>query len=161
VPSEPAGPRLAHRRREHELFPQVEKLVGVDVVADVVVGAFAKHLFVDTSTVGPVAQVAGEGWAASANVEGKLNPAVRLRDGGIVQIGRNGHRPRQGTEIGGAAIGLSVRLPRRPTWSDTEDALHEGGFAFALGAFPVAVDVGRDLEAGVAEVAAEPGDLPP
>src|SRR4051794_24673151 len=41
---------------------------------------------------------------------------------------------------------------------DTEDTSHLVGLAATLGAFPVAVRVGGDLEGGVAEVAAEPGD---
>jgi len=55
------------------------------------------------------------------------------------------------------AIGLSVRSSLRV--SDAEDALHQRRLPLALGAFPVAVDVGGDLEARVAEVAGEPGDL--
>lgn len=39
VASEPAGPRAADGRWEDELVPEVEQLVGLDVVANVVVGA--------------------------------------------------------------------------------------------------------------------------
>ena len=55
-------------------------------------------------------------------------------------------------------VGVRVGV-RRSAASDREGSLHLGGLQLPLGTFPVAVDIGRHLERGVAEVPGEPRDL--
>jgi hypothetical protein len=70
---DPPRPRLANRRRQHELVPELEEVVGVDVEAHVVLSSLAEHLLVDSSAVASVVEVVRERWPAPANVERKLD----------------------------------------------------------------------------------------
>jgi len=94
----PACPRLPNRERQYELVPELQQPVGVDVEAHVVCGSLSQDLFVDTGTIAAVVDVIGQGCAAPANVEGKLDSAARLRQRLVVEVGGHGDWPRGGAK---------------------------------------------------------------
>ncbi len=95
----PVRPCAPNRRWQYELVPELEQLVGVDVKAHVVFGPLAQDLLVDAGPIGAVVEVVGEGWAAPANVERKLDSPARLGARRFVKVVGHGHRPRCGAEL--------------------------------------------------------------
>ena len=55
-PAKPVGPSPPHSRLQHQLIPQLELLIGIDVTPDVILGALAQYLLVDTCSVLGTAQ---------------------------------------------------------------------------------------------------------
>jgi hypothetical protein len=53
--------------RQHEIWPQVDQVVDVDVEAHVVIGALTEDLFVHPSTILAVREVVVARWAAPAH----------------------------------------------------------------------------------------------
>src|SRR6266550_1304916 len=98
---------------------------------------------------GPVAQLVEQG-TFNPKVTGSI--PVRPIEENPANKAMSKLRP---SRVGGRWSTGGVRLP-----SDREGALHLGSLELALGALPVAVDVGCHLQGGVAEVSGEPGDLP-
>ena len=68
VTPKPVGPCPPNGRRQDELVPELAELVGVNVEADVVFGAFPKDLLVDARPVGAVGQVVGQRRSAPTDV---------------------------------------------------------------------------------------------
>jgi hypothetical protein len=58
---EPAGPGAPNRGWQHELVEELAQLLGLDVEAHVLLGAFSQDLLVDAGTVRAVGQVVGYG----------------------------------------------------------------------------------------------------
>jgi hypothetical protein len=75
----PVDPCSPDRRRQYELIEEIAQLLAVHVEADVVLGPLAEHLLVNPCTVGTGVEVIGDRRAAPTDVQGKLDPAARLR----------------------------------------------------------------------------------
>ena len=84
---DPRCPRPPDGRRQHELVPELEELVGVDVELHVVLRSLPKNLLVHPSPVHPVVQVIENRSAAPANVKRKLNYARRLVAAVVAEVG--------------------------------------------------------------------------
>jgi hypothetical protein len=69
VPEEPVCPGPSHGRGQHELVEEFDELVNIDVEPNVVLGAFAKNLLIDTEAVGSLPEVVGDGRIAPSNME--------------------------------------------------------------------------------------------
>jgi hypothetical protein len=100
VGPQPTGPRVSDGGWEDELFPEVQKLVCVDVVPNVILGAFSQDLLVDSCTIGSIVEVVDHRCAAPPDVERQRDPPSRLRMSGHIEIGRDGHRSGCGSKRG-------------------------------------------------------------
>jgi hypothetical protein len=91
VTFKPICPGLPNRRRENELIPKVQKHVNIDEVADVLFGAFSKHLFVHPGSVCSISQVICESRTAPVDVKWQFDPAGCLLEIRILDVTRYGH----------------------------------------------------------------------
>ena len=90
---DPARPRLPDGRRQHELVPELEQAIGVDVETHVMFRSLPQHLLVHAGPIGPLGEVVRDSWAAPANAKGELDSTTRFRQGRVVQVDRNRYGP--------------------------------------------------------------------
>lgn len=107
---DPACPRLPNCGRQHELVPELEEPIGVDVEAHVVCGSLAQDLLVDAGPIAAVVEVIDQGWAAPTDVERQLDSAARLWQNRVVQVDGHGDGPRCGTTFTGSRLCHSERF---------------------------------------------------
>jgi hypothetical protein len=94
VTFKPICPGPPNRRRQNKVIPEVEKSINVDKAADVLFGAFSKHLFIHTGSICSISQVVGERGAAPSDVEWQLDLAGCPFEIGILDVIRDRHRAR-------------------------------------------------------------------
>src|SRR5262249_20107660 len=99
---DPPRPRLSNRRRQHELVPELDELVSVDVKAHVVFCSLAQDLLVHASPVGRVVEVVRDRRTAPTNVEWKLDSTACLWC--RVEVVGNRYRPRRGSELRSSCV---------------------------------------------------------
>lgn len=98
---EPSDPAPSDLGRKHQPIPKSEKLVDLDVEPDIVVGPLPENLLVDARPIDRVVQVIGERGAAPTNVMGQLDLARGLDQVSVIDVVRNGDRPRRRSKLRG------------------------------------------------------------
>jgi hypothetical protein len=92
--SEPSGPGFPYVRGQDEIVETLLELCDVDVEPHVVFGTLPEYLFVDPESVGQALQVVSSQWSAPSDMPGQDDDARRLRDAGVIDVVRDGNRPR-------------------------------------------------------------------
>lgn len=70
---EPIRPGTTNVRRQDQVVPQFQKMIDIDVEANVLSGSFSQYLFVDPGSVPAIIKVIRLGRAAPAHMHRKLN----------------------------------------------------------------------------------------
>jgi len=68
-------PRPASPWGQHQFVDEPDELVNIDVESNVVLGAFAQNLLIDTDAVGSLPEVVGDRRIAPSNMERQLDHA--------------------------------------------------------------------------------------
>lgn len=83
---------------QHELGPQVDQLVDLDVEPHIVLCAIGEDLLVDARTIARVREVVESRRSAPADPHRELDEAARLGDTGRVNVVRDRYRARLRTK---------------------------------------------------------------
>jgi hypothetical protein len=89
----PRRPRSSNPRRQHDVIPQTEELINVDIKPNVSVSSFPENLLIHSGSINRVGEVVLQLRSAPSDVMWQVHPSCGFDKARIVDVIRDGDRP--------------------------------------------------------------------